>query len=373
MSEVKNLHFRQQDRQGLTITTVGRQSHQEIHLTLLPLQGEKPKEMVRRLALALNDREASIVRHEIFGAVEAQPETIAALKCEFGRLDWPVMWIEGWACDGQIIAGMHIFAVAETRVDTLDLDGVPIGRTYSDGYMRHCLIGDVNPLNLSASTTDQSLELFERLECALNNAGMGFADVMRTWFCLDDILGWYGGFNLIRNEFYRTRSLFQDLMPASTGIGGKNPSGAAAVAGAWAMKKTSNHVTVCEVFSPLQNSAVEYGSAFSRAVLTAAPDNRRLLVSGTASIDQSGQSAHQGDMREQVAFTMEVVRQILYSQGFDYSDVTRATAYFKDYGGASILKVWLEGQNFEGIPLLVTEADICRDELLFEIELDAVK
>jgi enamine deaminase RidA (YjgF/YER057c/UK114 family) len=372
MSKTESLHCRHLDRQGLTITTVDRQRHREFHLTLLPLPWEKPAEIVRRLALALKDREASVVRHEVFGAVAAQPEIISALKREFGRFDWPVMWIEGQPCIGQLISGMHIFAVAETKVDTLDLDGLPIARIYNDGYMCHCLLGDVKPLNLSASTTEQSRELFERLERALSNAGMSLTDVVRTWFFLDDILDWYGIFNLARNDFYRSKNLFQNLMPASTGVGGRNPSSAAVVAGAWAVKKISNQLRVCEVLSPLQNSPVEYGSAFSRAVLMAAPDSRRLLLSGTASIGQSGQSVHQGNVREQIALTMEVVRQILYSNGFNYSNVTRATAYFKDSGGASVFKAWREEQNIEAVPLLVTQADICRDELLFEVELDAV-
>jgi enamine deaminase RidA (YjgF/YER057c/UK114 family) len=373
MSETECLQSRQLDYQGLTITTFARQRHQEFHLTLLPMPEEKPAEMVRRLALALRDREASVVRHEVFGAIAAQPEIIAALNREFGRLDWPVMWVEGGVCEGQPISGMNIFAVAETRVDTLDLDGLPIGRTYNDGYLRHCLIGDVKPLNVSASPTDQSRELFGRLEQALSMVGMNFADVMRTWFFLDDILGWYGTFNLIRNQFYWSKNQFQNLMPASTGIGGRNPSGAAVVAGAWAVQKTSGQVRVGEVSSPLQNPAVEYGSAFSRAVLMETPDSRRLLVPGTASIDQDGQSAYRGNVREQIILTMEVVRQILSSQGFNYSNITRATAYCKDSGGASAFQTWRKEQDMENIPLLATQADICRGELLFEIELDAIK
>jgi enamine deaminase RidA (YjgF/YER057c/UK114 family) len=105
----------------------------------------------------------------------------------------------------------------------------------------------------------------------------------------------------------------------------------------------------------------------------AAPDSRRLLVSGTASIEPGGQSAYQGNVRKQIVLTMEVVRQVLYSNGFDYSDVTRVTTYFKGPEGASVFRAWREEQGTKDIPLLATQADICRDELLFEIELDAVK
>jgi enamine deaminase RidA (YjgF/YER057c/UK114 family) len=68
---------------------------------------------------------------------------------------------------------------------------------------------------------------------------------------------------------------------------------------------------------------------------------------------------------------MEVAYAILVSCGLNFSDVTRATAYFKNIQDALAFDAWRREQKVESFPLIVAESTICRDELLFEIELDA--
>jgi len=371
MNELKSYCPSPQAIPGVEMTTIDRLTHQEFHLTFRPVPGEKPAEMIRRLALVVHEREGSVVRHEIFGAIGAHPQIIAALQREFGHPGWPVHWVEGHPGTGQGISGMHVLAVAGVRVDTLELGGRPIGRVFRDGGARHCLLGDIRPANLDASRPHQFLELFENLEGALHETGMNMANVMRTWFFLDDILAWYEPFNAVRNEFYHQRKVFKGVMPASTGIGGRNPVRAAIVAGAWAVQAIEAPVAVQEVPSPLQCPSWEYGSAFSRAVLLAEPAGRRLLLSGTASIEPNGRSAHVGDVDRQIALTMEVAHAVLASRGFEFSDVTRATAYFRNIQDAPAFYAWRQEQRVEPFPLVMTESTICRDELLFEIELDA--
>jgi len=48
---------------GHDLVVIDWQSHQECHLTLRPLPGERLAEMVRRLVAILRKRNASIVRH----------------------------------------------------------------------------------------------------------------------------------------------------------------------------------------------------------------------------------------------------------------------------------------------------------------------
>lgn len=373
MSELKTSRSQRHSRPGLTITTIERETYQEFHLTLQPLPGEKPAEMVHRLSLALRIRNAAVVRHEVFGSNTVRGEVVSALKHEFGRLDWPIMWVEGLAVPGQSIAGMHIFAVAGTQVDTLDLDGRPIARIYNDGRARHCLLGEVMPSNRTFSKADQCRQTFDQMEQILARADMKMTNVVRTWFFLEDILSWYELFNQIRNEFYRAQNVFGGLMPASTGIGGTNPWGMKMIAGVWATERISTEVTVDEVLSPMQQSSLDYGSAFSRAVQITTPAGQRLFVSGTASIDKTGQSVHRGNIQKQIALTMDVVREILISKGLNFSDVTRATAYFKDIKDISVLQTWQREQGVDLFPVVAAQGEICRDELLFEIELDAVR
>jgi enamine deaminase RidA (YjgF/YER057c/UK114 family) len=105
----------------------------------------------------------------------------------------------------------------------------------------------------------------------------------------------------------------------------------------------------------------------------ASADHRRLYVSGTASIDKAGATAFVGDCRAQVNLTMEVVQAILHSRDMAWGDVTRSLAYFKRAGEAPLFDAYRRKHGLPPFPAIVVENDICRDDLLFEIEVDAIK
>jgi len=328
--------------------------------------------MLDRLAVLLQTHSASVVRHEVFGSLAAQPDFADGLQRLFGEQPWPVMWLEGAACNGASVAGMHVLAIAGTRVTSLSVDGQVVGRIFADGHARHCLLGEIRPTDPFAPCELQATQVFENLEAALNCARLSLPHVARTWLFLDDILAWYGPFNEVRREFFERRHLFDHTVPASTGVGVKNSTGAALVAGAWAVTPTNGSLFVGEVGSPMQCPAPAYGSCFSRAVEIVTPGWRRMLISGTASIAPKGQSVCAGDLDGQIDLTMQVVRAILVSRGLDYSDVTRATAYLRNPADAPIFHCWCAKLGLENWPLVTTQAVVCRDELLFEIEVDAL-
>jgi enamine deaminase RidA (YjgF/YER057c/UK114 family) len=154
-----------------------------------------------------------------------------------------------------------------------------------------------------------------------------------------------------------------------------NPAGAALTAAAWALKpRAANgpalHATVA---SPLQGPAPAYGSAFSRAVEVQGAGYRQLVISGTASITPDGRTAHVGDVPKQIELTMQVVAELLRSRQMTFADVTRATAYFKSPADAPAFAAWLQRHDLATLPVVSACCAICRDDLLFEIELDAVR
>jgi enamine deaminase RidA (YjgF/YER057c/UK114 family) len=353
---------------GAEVTRILFAMHEELHLSLRPIPGEPPLAMVSRLAGLLSAYNATVVRHEVFGSLEAYAPVIQAMQREVADFDWPVCWVEGKPAAKPAISGMHIFAVAGIHVETICQAGRPVARTFSDGSFKHCLLGGLTSANRAAAKPDQCRETLEQLLDPLSAAGMDMTNVVRTWFFLDDILDWYGDFNRVRNEFFQREKVFDGLVPASTGIGGRNPAGGAIIAGAWAVQPGNELATVREVVSPLQCPATQYGSSFSRAVLLEGADARRLLVSGTASIEPGGQSVWVGDLEKQIEMSVEVAQAILAANDFDFGEVTRATGYFKDpHNGRSLQS------GGEPVRQSVTvQADICRPELLFEIELDAI-
>jgi len=357
---------------GLDAISFDAQSHREFHLTLRALPGERPEQLVHRLATVLREKNAVVVRHDIFGLNSVHLEMTSALQREFGILDWPVTWMGGKAPAGNDMGGMYVLAVTGNSVQTLSMNGEAFGRIWADEDVRHCVVGNFHPSSLASSKTAQSGEFFEWMEQLLVKAHMSMNDLARTWFFLNDILTWYEPFNAVRTKFYNERKVLENMLPASTGVGSSNPGGAALTGGAWAVQGLDKSVGICAVPSPLQCPAIEYGSAFSRAVLITEPACKRLLLSGTASIAPEGRDAHTGDIRGQIALTMEVVQAILTSQGVGLQDVTRATAYFRNIQDAPALELWRLDNGMGPLPLICTQACICRNDLLFEIELDAV-
>jgi enamine deaminase RidA (YjgF/YER057c/UK114 family) len=139
------------------------------------------------------------------------------------------------------------------------------------------------------------------------------------------------------------------------------------------MKPRAGETTVEEVPSPLQCPALDYGSSFSRAAEIKGPGFRRVLVSGTASIDSKGETAHAGQVEAQMALTVEVVSAILSSRGMDFKDVVRGNAYYRDTGSTEAFEAGLVGLGLPKEKLLASRNPVCRADLLFELEVDAIR
>jgi enamine deaminase RidA (YjgF/YER057c/UK114 family) len=368
MKTSRNLHT----GNGLYTVSIGHDTVATSHTTLWPLAGEPAEGMVGRLRAELARLGGSIVKCDIFGPLGQHGPLAAALDAAFGPLSWPITWVEGAGCFGPGCAGMYVRSVAGTAVDTIVCDDTVAGRMYETAVARYCCLGGIHAAAPTATASQQTLLTLERLEAALNRAGMDMKNLIRTWFFNDNILDWYDTFNAVRSRFYRERGVLDRMIPASTGIGGKNPAQAALVAGAEAIVFKSPDTSVQVVASPLQNSATSYGSSFSRAVEVATPHCRRLIVSGTASIDKTGQTVFLDDVRGQITQTMKVVEALLASRDMSWPDVVRAYAYVKQSADAPAFSQHLASASLSAVPFIVAENDICRGNLLFEIEFDAV-
>jgi enamine deaminase RidA (YjgF/YER057c/UK114 family) len=285
--------------------------------------------------------------------------------------DAPVGWVENSRTDN--LCGVHLWAVSGAATTPVHLNGRRIGTVLEDQYARYLRLVGLLPTRLTCPRPEQADAILRQMDDVLAGHGMAFSNVLRTWFYNEDILAWYREFNGVRNGFFRERGVFNGMMPASTGVAGRNALDAALVSGLIAVEAKDPGARVFAVPSPLQSSAADYGSSFSRAVELDLPDHRRLYVSGTASIDRSGKTVFVGDCREQVRQTMQVVQAILQSRGMDWSDVTRSLAYFKRAPDAFLFDDCRNECGLPPFPAIIVENDICRDDLLFEIEVDAVR
>ena len=80
------------------------------------------------------------------------------------------------------------------------------------------------------------------------------------------------------------------------------------------------------------NEAFAYArpSSFSRGMRIDLNGLVILLISGTASIDEQGNSIHTGDFRTQTRRTFQNITALLASEGATWKDIVRTTCYLRD-------------------------------------------
>lgn len=284
----------------------------------------------------------------------------------------PQLWLCGFN-DEVPAARQQIFIETKHIRAPIMLEGRRIGTLYEDDNAVYALLTGVLPSDPGATREDQSTSLFENIEAALKTVGMTFGNVVRTWLYMDRILEWYDPFNRARDAFFTSRKVFGGFVPASTGIGSANLAGTAITANAIAMIPKKEGVRFEMVESPLQCSALDYKSSFSRAATIITPERETLLVSGTASIEPGGATAFVGDIVKQIDLTMQVIAGILTTRSMTFTDTVRGVAYVKVPAFAAPWEAWKKAHGLENIAIETVVADVCRDDLLFEVELDAVK
>ena len=216
----------------------------------------------------------------------------------------------------------------------------------------------------------QTLGMFALAEDLLQQAGMDFRDVVRTWIHLRDIDRDYADLNRARRAFFRARGI--DPVPASTGIGGGPvPETHHLCLGVYAVK--AGHPSVRTVMtSPTLNEAAQYGADFVRGMKVVETNKVALHVSGTASIDEHGRTVHIGDFDAQADRMLVNIAALLEGQGAGFGDVVSAITYLKHPADAGRLREKLHAGGFEGFPHALVAAPICRPDLLCETEALAV-
>ncbi len=336
--------------------------------------GEVWSAPVKRILRALAARRGRAVHVFVFGDCRYAGQVRGLF--EQADVRTPITWVEGESCLNEPLAGVQLHAVGRgCAVDYFSLSGRVVAARFHDGEAMHCLVGGIGPRDAEGTPCEQPQGALDQLDAALRVAGFALEDVARTWFYNDEILAWYDEFNRVRTARCRECQFTCGSLPASTAVSGKNPQGAALTVAAWAVRPDAGVAgkRVREVASPLQCPAPQYGSAFSRATLIETGGTQRLLVSGTASIEPGGKTVHVGDVPKQIELSMDVIAAILQAQGMTWDDVTRASAYCKQPEYLGVFLEWQRRHGLSGMPMVPVHCDICRGDLLFELELDAVR
>ena len=213
---------------------------------------------------------------------------------------------------------------------------------------------------------EQSDTMFATGSKLLRCHGTSFSEVLRTWCYLDEIDRDYDEFNLSRNVFFERENV--QRLPASTGIrSGLYPQGTLCSFDLYALLNPDG--AKAEVMhTPTLNEADEYGSAFSRGMKLALPDKTVLFISGTASVDERGETVHVDNSRQQIERMLLNIRELLMPHGATFADVAQVITYLKSASDLDLLLEICDRCGLTGMPNTIVEAGVCRPNLLCEME-----
>jgi enamine deaminase RidA (YjgF/YER057c/UK114 family) len=246
------------------------------------------------------------------------------------------------------------------------------------------------------SAYEQTADCLARMRAALAAGGARLEHLVRTWFYLggivsddDDGSQRYKELNRARADAYQDVQFCCSLLdpkaprgvyPASTGIG---MQGKGLVAGCLSLETRRDDVFLFPLENPQQTPAYAYhprysprSPKFSRAVALVLGDYVTTWISGTASIVNS-ESCHTGDLERQTRQTIDNIERLIAPENFTLHnvpgggatlrDLARARVYVKRPEDFAACKKICE-ERFGGVPTIYAVADICRPELLVEIE-----
>lgn len=349
------------------------------------------KDIYEQLTTILLESNMHIVHERLFGNISVEKEVIDARQQIINKngitCDLPMTYIEGRPCWGNGLSGVQIRAVCpespDEKVWTIYDNNLACGRGWEKNGNTFLMLQNIHGGDCSQSVDNyrkfQTKQMFDRAVRVLESQGARYQNVVRTWIYLADILDWYDHFNEVRNEKYKQLKMLPDsnngylaediYMPASTGIEGNNPMKAAGAMDILAVIPKKNYKKeITQTAGIKQKSPYRYKSAFSRATTIYDSNIKQVLVSGTAAIDEKGKSMHADDMQAQIIKTVEIVENLVKNEGATMDDIYEATVFLKYAKDLPLYLKVADEIGLKNIPSVIMVADVCRDELLFEMD-----
>ncbi|MDE6270140.1 MAG: hypothetical protein K2M12_04705 [Muribaculaceae bacterium] len=252
------------------------------------------------------------------------------------------------------------------------VESSPIGKNLLEtDFMQYRIIweGD-RAIAPAGNSLDETRAALGSLEYTLRQNHGSLADSChRTWFIVRDIDNNYGGVVEGRNEVFSRLGLTRDShFIASTGIGGApaGPHRAIAFNSYSVLGLAPDSVRYLKAADHMNNT-MDYGVAFERGTALDFPDRRQVLISGTASIDTSGQIVHEGDVERQTGRMIQNVDALIQESGTSRADLCYILVYLRNPADASRVAPIIR-REFGGVPAAIVHAPVCRKGWLVEME-----
>jgi enamine deaminase RidA (YjgF/YER057c/UK114 family) len=287
--------------------------------------------------------------------------------------------------------------VAYTTADTADVvtkvwNSIPYVVCSTDSGKEVWAAG-LGSVLFPSDTRNAAVKAFSGMKAILDAEGMSFNHIVRQWNYIGSILEIneelqnYQVFNEVRSEFYQEYRSIHGY-PSATGIGMK----LGGVLIDFCAVMTTDEVLVKPIDNPSQVNAYEYGQQvlkgttekgksvkhppqFERALLLSGKRNSTLFISGTASI-VGQETIGIDDVEKQTLVTIENIGRLTdqHRIGLITGNPDRIEEslillrvyirYQKDFGKVKSICQ----EYFPEATSIFMESDICRDNLLVEIE-----
>jgi enamine deaminase RidA (YjgF/YER057c/UK114 family) len=397
---IRDTVFRQLEHDHVVAWRVDHPAHTEWYLTARPTADsgdaretggtgwqEAASQLFSAVAEVLVANQISVLRERIFGRSRSRHVVLEQRAAALSRVgieaDWPVTAVEGRPASGAELGGVQLWGVtpradAGARIETVEWQGRTVGREWIGPGFRQLVLASIdgNANGGGDAAPEQARLMFETASAVLAARGYEFRHVARTWIYLARILDWYGEFNRVRNAHYAAAGLSpagEAVFPASTGIDARHDREACLMDLLAVDAQPASGLVVRPVLrSERQGEASAYGSAFARAMVWERGGRKIIEVSGTASIDADGRSAHPGDVSAQYCGTLLSIAALLEREGASLSAIAQGTLFAKTAAAARACRDVSRRLCLPGLPLIEVVADVCRPELQVEVEAVAI-
>ncbi|NLT72296.1 MAG: dioxygenase [Verrucomicrobiaceae bacterium] len=321
------------------------------------------------------------------------PDALRLFEAYYGEEMPLTLFVVHPPCGGSALA-IEAWAIS-TRTVSVGYHGPHLVTVEHDGIRWiHASAGSLGLGRRSAY--EQSAEAFESLGKVLSAVDASFRDVARVWLYQGNITEEENGIERYR-ELNRARTdYFEDtdfrsnpladaphghaIYPASTGIG---TLGHGLVTACLALRTDRKDVRLLSLENPGQTSAFDYpkeysrkSPKFSRAMALRIGDHLTTWISGTASIVNAA-TVHPGDAARQTEQTLDNIEKLIAPENFarhgwadagaSLRDLAKVRVYVKRPEDYETCRAVCE-RRLGAIPAIYALADVCRPDLLVEIE-----
>ncbi|HEY9174381.1 MAG TPA: RidA family protein [Verrucomicrobiae bacterium] len=387
--------------EGIGYSVVGLNDVRHVFAAAVPRGGrtlrEQAQDALRTIEAVVHEEGArgDIVHQAVFLADLAQREECRRIMREFYGRELPATsYIPQPPCAGKLLA-IEAMGVGqgqgEVRIERVS-EQVVLSRHHGITWA-HC--AHVLPQSHADGLYGGALDCFEQIRSLLGGVNIRFDQVIRTWLYLGGIVEGegpaqrYRELNRARAHFYHNlpflagrlpRDRRRPAYPASTGIG---TEGHGLMMSAIALATEREDIIAVPLENPRQTAAYDYAAhyspqspKFSRAMALSCGTYSTIFLSGTASITDS-ETQHPDDAVAQTHETLDNITSLISEEnlarhglpglGTTVEGLGLVRVYVKRQADYARVRAVCE-QRLGELPVIYATADICRPELLVEIE-----